>query len=241
MISHNRLLANGDRPVVWLPRNYRGDTGKPGVVFLNGTGTSWNAVYYREILLNIAEALTDAGYPLITTDAGIDEFGNQRARDGVDAAVAYAQSTQVGVRAGRFHGWGFSQGGGTILSYAGNNPTKMLSVGGVCPLVDLNILAEAGGQSKTFLDAAFPPAYNQATMGAANNPQTMAAAGKYAGIPVTVCGSSNDGVVPPARVQTFRDTVGGNAKYVNLGAVGHDNSVPNLPAAVSALLDNIRA
>lgn len=239
MISFNKLLPNGDRPVVWLPSNYKFKAGKPGVVMLPGTGTSWEAVFAREVMLNIAEVVTDQGYPLITSDCGVDEFGNARARSGIQAAIDYAQSSEVGVAPGKSHFWGFSQGGGAVLSYAANNPSQVISVGGVCPLVDMNILVEAGGSSKQFADNAYPPAYSEATHGQQNNPQTMAAAGRFDGMFMILCSSSNDGVIPPVRVQTFKDTVGDSAFLVDLGPVGHDNSVPNTDTAIAALLAQI--
>lgn len=239
MIAYNKLLSNGDRPVIFVPSNYRRDTGKPGVVVLPGTGAPWEAAYDRGVLLNIAEALTTMGYPVITTDCGVDEFGNQRARDGIAAAIDWAQSQQIGVRSGKVHGWGFSQGGGSILSFAGNNPGRMLTVGGVCPLTDINVLVQQGGTAKQFADNAFPPAYSEATHGAGSNPQTMAAAGKFASLPMTICVSSNDPVLPPQSMRDFKNTVGSNCKLVELGAVGHDHSVFNLPAAVTALVAQI--
>lgn len=242
MISYNALLPNGDRPVVWLPSTYRTDgTGKPGVVCLPGTGTTWNAVYAPSVMLRIAQALTSAGFPCITSDIGVDEFGNPRARSGIDAAIAFAQRDGINVRPGPVHLHGFSQGGGSALSWAAANPQSVLSYTGVCPLVDLNILAETGGTSKTFLDNAYPPAYVEGTHGAENNPQTLADAGKFGSLPMTLCTSSNDAVIPAARVATFAATVGASATTVNLGPVGHDNSVPNLPASIAALLGRIGA
>lgn len=222
--------AAGDHAVVYLPREWVGDGTRLGVVLAAGSNTGWEGAYSPNVLLRIAHSVTDAGYAVVTSELGGDQFGNVNCQVRI-TALADLLST-LGARSDKIALAGFSQGAGNVLAWAGNNSGRVHSVTGWAPLVDLEIVA-----GNPDLDAAYPGGWSEAVYGAVSNPVTMAAAGNYEGVPITVCYSSNDPVIPVEKVTGFAAVA--DAVVVDLGAVGHDNSVPNRPAAVAALLHQL--
>lgn len=222
--------AAGDHSVLYLPREWAGDGTRLGVVLGAGTGTAWTAAYSPDVFLRIAEAVTDTGCAVITSEMGTDQFGNMNCQNRISALVDLLGT--AGARTDKVALAGFSQGGGNVLAWAGNNPTRVHSVTGWAPLTDLALF---DGEPR--LEAVYAGGWDESTYGATCNPATMAAAGKYAGIPITLCYSSNDPVIPPVKVMEFGATA--SATLVDVGAVGHDWIIPNLPASIDTLLDLI--
>ena len=116
MITYNELLANGDRPVVAKPADYNAFPGTANALVMPGTGSSWMDAYSTPIA-PIFEAVTKAGHCALTTDAGVDQFGNERSRTGIHAAIDWAYSAPIHVRTAEFHGFGFSQAFGRATEF----------------------------------------------------------------------------------------------------------------------------
>lgn len=141
------------------------------------------------------------------------------------------QSSAVGARSGKIGLIGLSQGTANALSWAGANPTLTGAVTAYLPAPDLNY-----APFKSSIDGAYGGNYTEASYGAAYNPQTMAAAGKYAGIPIDLITASNDTTTPAALATAFKNAVGANAVIRNGGATGHEWAVTYTDPAIRAAL-----
>lgn len=222
---------------VALPRTWRGDGSRPGVVLVPGSGEGPLFPFNPTVAQPLIEALTDAGFA-VGCATPLNQWGNAYARTWISSVRALLQN-RYGARAGKIGLAGLSQGGLNVLSWAGANPSLTGAVTGYMAPPDLAYAAGANGYGAS-VNAAYGGQYVEASMGATYNPQTMAAAGKYAGIPIELVYASNDDVVPLSLQTAFRDAVGSNVTMRNGGATGHSWSVTyQNPAVLASLVQQI--
>lgn len=203
-----RVFA-GEADVVIRPTNY--GLAKAGVIYIHGAegepggGLTWMKVPERIPLLR---AIAAAGHTIISADlGGVATWGNDTAQSRITAARVYLQ-TLAGVTAGRVILVGQSMGGQNALIWAKNNPTLVHCAVVIIPVIDLADIRDNRGLGAS-IDSAYPGGYNQATMGAARNPATFAAAGALNGIPIQCWYGSSDALCLPAFTQTFATKANG--------------------------------
>lgn len=102
-------------------------------------------------------------------------------------------------------------------------------------MIDLADLRDNRGYG-TSIDSAYPGGYSQATMGAARNPATFAAAGALNGIPIQCWYGTSDTTCLPGFTQTFATKAAGCELRALAG--GHAEATVGLvdPAAVLAFI-----
>lgn len=215
-----------------LPRKWKRDGSKPAVIICPGTGEGPLFPFNPTVAQPTIKALTDAGFP-VGCATPINQWGNDYGRLWISSIRNYMQDT-LGARAGKIGLVGLSQGGFNVLNWAGQYPELTGAVTGYMAPPDLAYAASANGYGNAVNDAY--GGYNEATMGAKYNPQTMAEAGKYAGIPIELVYASNDDVVPLSLQTAFKAAVGSNVVQVDGGATGHSWAVTTANPATLARL-----
>lgn len=224
---------------LWLPTSWQAGTSTPLVLLALGSGDNAQAIVTSSPIDTFAKAITRAGYGVVLSQYGDSQsYGNPTVRTQVGKIADFVQTgaNTFGtpyVGAGKLVLVGFSMGGMTTLNWAGNisSPTnRVKAMVGISALVDANYASQASQ-----ISAAYPSGINNST----DDPTTMAAAGKYAGINITMCYSSNDGVVPASSMASFVAATG--ATQVNIGAVGHTWANIALPAVTDHVIAACRA
>ena len=197
-----RVFA-GEADVIIRPTNY--GPAKAGVIYVHGAegepggGLTWMKVPERIPLLR---AIAAAGHSIISADlGGVATWGNDTALSRISAARTYLQSL-AGVTAGRVILVGQSMGGQNSLVWAKNNPTLVHCVVAIIPVIDLADIHDNRGLGAS-IDSAYAGGYNQATMGAARNPATFAAAGALNGIPIQCWYGATDTLCLPGFTEVF--------------------------------------
>lgn len=217
--------------VIYTPTEWQGDGTETMVLFSMGSGSNWNTCFDLGLVTPIVRAILETGAGVAVSPFGGDMFGNATAMEQMTDLADYVTGPKVNANP-ELGLAGFSMGGQNVFAWAGNNPARTAFVWGAAPLVDVGAY-----DGVPQLEAAYEGGWDEATYGAVSNPKTMATAGKYSGIPISIVYSSNDPVVAPSTATAFVSSVGASA--INLGPLGHDWNVPNAPAALDALLDLI--
>lgn len=233
--------AESDNVVVYLPRLWKPNGQVPAIILCGGTDDAWQLGFSQNHVLPIARAVTDAGFALGWSDFGVNQYGNQNAQNRIGALRTYLQSSAVGARAGKVALGGFSMGGLNALNYAGNYPTNVMSFTGWCPLVDMQAAVDHV-DILPYVQAAYPGGWTEGVNGATTNPQTMTAAGNYAGIPIELRYSHTDGLIPLSMMQAFANaTVGTTVQITDTGAQGHSWETITNTSSLNALISQVRA
>lgn len=129
----------GTYDYIRVPKKIRGATKYP-VILLHGASTTSDfeidGVGWPE-MLKLADILYDAGIPSIAgymagNNFGIDAVCNSSGY--INTALSYIAS-KSGCSSSKAHVFGVSMGGGAALRWAGLNPSKAASVGGIVPAV----------------------------------------------------------------------------------------------------------
>lgn len=201
-----------------LPRKWRVDGTRPAVILLPGSGEGALFPFNAAVAQPLIKALTDAGFP-VGCATPLNQWGNDVARNWVSSIRTHMQ-TKLGAQPGKIGLVGLSQGGLNALSWAGDHPNLTGAVTGYMAPPDLAYAAGTSGYGNSVNDA-YGGAYNDGSMGAEYNPQRMAEAGKYAGIPIDLVYASNDDVVPLSLQTAFKNAVGSNVTMFDGGATGH--------------------
>jgi alpha-beta hydrolase superfamily lysophospholipase len=139
-------------------------------------------------------------------------------------AKNYLQGT-AGAKAGKVLVYGGSMGALTALVWAMNNPTLVLGVGGIIPVVNLADVHDnnRGGHAAS-IETAYGGAAGYAAAVAAHNP--AANPGLLASMPIKLWTGGNDAVATPGAASAFVAAVGSNASVTSLGA-GVDHATGN--------------
>lgn len=204
---------------LWLPTDWEPGANTPIVLLAMGGNDDTNVLMTQQPMHEFTQVIVDAGYGVVTAlYGGSMLFGNSTARTQVGVIADYVQTHTnfagtLTVGAGKIVTVGFSMGACTTLNWVGNLATPadrvkaFVSVNG---LVDINY----PGVASVVADA-----YPGGVVNVTDDPTTMAANGKYAGLNGWVCYASDDVVVPHASMTAFVSSTG--ATEVSIGAVGH--------------------
>lgn len=217
-----------EQQVVYTPRRWKGDGARPVVILGLGSGSPWTHMLWGGAMQPVAKVVTDLGWAAACGTFGGDGFGNAVAMQRITDLVDYCQSPAVGAASGPVGLAGFSMGAQNMLVWAALNPARSRFVWATGPLVDV---ATIDGASE--LEAAYVGGWSEAAYGSTSNPKTLAAAGKYSGIPIELTYASDDPVIVPASVTAFAAATGARAQSV--GAIGHDWVIPQHPTSIAAL------
>lgn len=182
---------------------------KVGILYCHASnGQAAEAQYFGGVHTIVA-ALVSAGHPVLACElGGATTWGNDTSLARVTTARSYLQAS-MGARPGKVALLGLSMGGLTALAWAGANSALTAGVVGLIPVVNIADIhtSNRGGATAT-INAAYGGAYSDATLGATHNPQRMAAAGKYAGIPIRTYYGDSDAICVPATQTAFASSSG---------------------------------
>lgn len=162
-LGKGRYVAN-EWDVLAIPRLYRRDGTKMGVIYCHGAG-ELAASPLGSVNSKIAEAQLlsqiAAQYPMAMADLGTWEqggtsdsnsWGNTNAQTRVGQLKTWLQSASGGgAKSGKVALIGISMGATTALNYARNNPTQVVGVIGIIPVIDLDDIRtnDLGGGPET--------------------------------------------------------------------------------------------
>lgn len=178
-----------------------------------------------------AQALADAGYYVVSIDAGgTATFNNKAAMDAITSAYGYIVGT-LGIAESKVGLFGWSMGGGNSLQWIKENPTKVWACLIWAPLTDLDYHCLSGGVPTAEATAAYsPPIY------VAGDYFTNSVGHKIADeyptwrnkCPIRIIQGSADTTVPLSKSQAFIDGVNaapGTATAVDMVVLtGSDHS-----------------
>lgn len=242
--------APGEATLTILPRGWRGDGSKTGLVYCHG----YTADLIPELearnpavgpgMYRILNAIADRlGLPIVSlamgspggtgnppaTPAATNPWGNPTGVNRVGLAKAYLQGAAVGAAPGKVALFGQSMGHLSVMNYAAANLGSVACVVSSMGVADLNNIH---GQATylSSIDTAFGGTWTQAANGATSNPLTQAQAGKFAGLPWRGYVGTADTTAPLAQAQSLAAAIGATASVVPIGGAVHDwNAVAQYP------------
>lgn len=189
-----------------------------GILYCHSSNGQAHEPQYFGGVMDIMAALAAAGHPILSCElGGLSPWGNTTSQARMSEAYTYLQSS-MGARPGKVAVMGLSMGGVTSLSWAGNNPGKVAGAVGFIPAVDMtDIVAKNSGGLASSIHTAYGGTYTEAVFGANHNPQTMAAAGRYAGIPIRTYYGDTDPACIPSTQTAFATSSGAIATALSGG------------------------
>jgi pimeloyl-ACP methyl ester carboxylesterase len=220
------LYAAGEKSLRVVPKYYRPNNTRTGVIFAHGHGG--DALQARDGanapgLNAIIEAIGENGNPVLSCDFAGNSWGNATASARMNDAYALLQGS-MGAKAGKVIVIGYSMGHVVVANWAAANPTKVAGIVGLLPVCDMaDIYAQSNYVGS--INTAYGGSYNNATLGGTNNPLVMANAGKFATIPWKGYSIADDTIATYSKVQAMATAVGANGSIVTLaGSGGHGNA-----------------
>lgn len=193
------------------------------VQYVHGAGS--DATYCISPLGNqdtLTQMVAAAGFEANSGDnGGPDSWGNTTAIAGVNAHFNQGQAW-TSAKTGKTALVSGSMGGLNSLNWAAANKAKVSCIVSVIPVLNTDdVFVNNRGGYKWTLNAAYPNGWTQATYGAAHNPFTMSAAGKFTGIPMLFFYGLTDTLCLPTWATQMAAHAGNNITLVPLNS-GHD-------------------
>jgi alpha-beta hydrolase superfamily lysophospholipase len=220
--GYGRVSAS-ENDIIIRPKDYT--DAKRGILYCHGyeasgvstQGIEWQKNAERALLIG---SLASAGYIVLSCDlGGANTWGNSTHISRIGTAATYLLG--LGVLPTKIALVATSMGALGALAWAAANPTLASCIAGLLPCLDLtDIHTNNRGGYASVINTSYGGTYSEASFGAAHNPQTMAAAGSYATLPVKVWYGDSDAIATPTAATTFASTVGGSCAPVPL-AGGH--------------------
>lgn len=204
--------------------------GKPKypVVHVHGAGgNSYTAIgFLGNGKPSPTNVMAEAGHSAVSAELGGPQtWGNVASRNAMDLSVNKALA-MPGVKPGKVFLMAASMGGLTSFNWAayGTNKSKVAGIIAVIPVINTtDIKTNNRGGYASLVDAAYGGTYTEASYGAVHNPKTLAAAGKFSGIPMLIFYGQTDAVCVPAETVAFASLVGSSVQLVPLSS-GHDTA-----------------
>lgn len=205
-----RGLAQGRAYAVMGPK--RSARRRPIAIFHHGYGGTVEALRTSSATAGqrkVIEALARAGYMVLVSDFGGNQWGNDRNHRYISQLIEAGR--QLGGRGGKVVLVGCSMGGAAVLSYAGRYPARVACVIPLIPALDLMDFKQYGPM---FVDAAYNGNYKDEVYGRDHNPVIMArtphrltptrpATSQFSAMPIAIWYAKYDAVTKPHFVQTF--------------------------------------
>lgn len=216
-------FVTGEYHVEILPK-YAPPTPLPGVLHVHGAGgTGLTAInFYGDGDKHATNEFAEAGYVSLSPDLGGPQtWGSAAITDKMTAAVNYLHMLP-NVAPGKVVLYGQSAGGLAALNWAAANPSLVSCIVLIVPVVNLtDIKVNNRTGYASLVDAAYGGNYSEAVYGSTRNPKTMAAAGKYANIPILIHYGLTDTTCVPAETEQFAAIIGDTVDLVS-HPTGHD-------------------
>lgn len=166
--------------------------------------------------------LADCGWPVVTPDLGGDTACNDTGSSRVAEARAWLQASPRSAKPGKVILLGWSEGGGTAMKYALDNPGNVAAMVLLQPLSDLqDIVTNNRGGFAALVNAAYSGGYSDGTYGADHNPKLFASTLAAANIPAWVAYATDDAVVIPSSVAAVVSGLGSTATVGFTSTGGH--------------------
>lgn len=197
-------------------------TPKQGVMFVHGAGSdSTYCISPLGVQSTLTNLIATEGYTGYSGDnGGPNTWGNVSAISRMTSGYGHLQAQ--GTRAGKVALVSASMGGLVSLVWAAQNKSKVSCIVSVIPVMNVtDIKTNNRGGYGAAIDAAYSGGWSEATYGAVHNPRTLAAAGKFSGIPMLLFYGLTDTLCVPAETEAFAASVGSSVELVALPS-GHD-------------------
>lgn len=214
-------VSVGEAYTTMLPKYPKAVGTTSGVLYCHGNGGTGPEVLVPAFS-NLLSPVATVGYPVLSGDwGGVSAWANDTAISRVSTGRTYSQAS-LGAKSGKIVVTGASMGGLTALAWAAANPTLVSCAVLFLPVINVSdvVAYNRGGLAAT-VNAAYSGGWSEATYGATHNPITMAAAGKYSGLPILLFYGTTDAICLPAQAQSFATTVGANVTLVSVTG-GHE-------------------
>lgn len=238
-LATRAILGQGYSPAAptewhYLAATVRGQRGeRPGIVYCHGSGDNARTILSKAGQRPLIDALAQR-YAVVAADLGLQAWGNDTHVQRIGEAITHLRAT-----------WGVtgpvilvagSMGNLGALGYARLHPENVRAIAGIIPALDLADLMLRGAAAD--INAAYPPAYNDAAMGPTHSPVKYAAT-LDADLPIRLWTTSNDPICVPATATAFV-TARPQTVRTDLGALGHtEAAVAAAQASVLAWLRTI--
>lgn len=225
--GYSESAPNENFYITGTVRSWRGDN--PPLVYLHGSGNNASTMTTTAGQYALLRALSQR-FLVIAADLGGEAWGNDTHMNRINDAIFYMR-TRFGYGAEPVAFCAGSMGTLGALNYLRANPSQVKGVAAIIPALDLADLMLRGAAAG--INAAYPPAYNDATMGPTHSPVKYAASlPSQTSKPIKLWTSSNDAITVPATADAFV-AARPSTPRVNLGALGHTD------AAVAAAVDSV--
>lgn len=217
-------------PTEWDVQFFRGETPN-GILFFHGSGNTATTTFTVTETYDLCAQLGRIGH-VLAGDFALQSWGNNagiaRTVDGTDCLDA------IDGISGPFVFVAGSMGNAIAMAAALAHPTLCAGIAGIIPLTDIADIRLRGAAAS--VDAAYPPAYNDATDGPTHSPVRFATA-LPAELPIHLWSSSDDPLCPPATAHAFVDQRY-QTGFTDLGPLGHTNAA--LAAATPDVVEFVR-
>lgn len=224
-----RATSAGERDVIWrTPYLLDRPQTTEGVLFFHGSGetalTTLTDPSTRDLLAEVSKRAV-----VIAADFGLQAWGNDTAIARAVQAMNYGEANLGVVGPWTFitGSMGNANGCATALAY----PTRVKAIAGIIPLTDIADVMLRGAAAS--VNAAYPPAYDDAINGPTHSPIHFAEE-LDPDMPMHFWTASNDPIVVPATSDAFiaaRPQTG----RTDVGPLGHSDAA--VVAAASGVVD----
>lgn len=210
--SWSSAMLSSESGLYLLPKFWRGDGKKPGIIFCHGAnGDEFEANNHTGgavTMRRLVERVVRAGFPVFAGDFGGNAWGNPAAVAKVETARGFLQGT-LGAKAGKVAFIAQSMGHLTAMNWVAQNRALTSCVFGSMGVCDLNDIA-ANASYTASINAAYGGAYSNTTHGPTSNP-TVNAATKYSGLRWLYSVGTSDTTCPPATSAAMATAIGSTA------------------------------
>lgn len=209
----------------YVASTYHGWRGElPPLIYCHGSGDTAETVPGKSGQAVLLAALAQR-YTVVAADLGLQVWGNDTHIARVADAVAYAASLGA---TGKVTIVTASMGTLGGLGYLLRNPGNVRAAGCVIPALDLEQLLSVAASE---INAAYPPAYDDAVNGPTHSPVKYAASLPTT-VPIHLLTSSTDAIVLPSTADAFM-AARPATKRTDIGTAGHSEA--SILAAVAPL------
>lgn len=220
--THVGLTTAGERQITVHPRDSRATPRYPAL-YTHGAGSGADIyLNYGDQTVTVNNLARNGVVGFSGDFGGAQTWGNSAAMGAMTAAYQWLQGRR-GVRNGKVVIHGGSMGGLNALVWAAANRDKVAALSLEIPVLDLaGIWTNNIGGFQSIIDGAYGGAYVPSVMNASKDPLTMAAAGKFAGLPIHVYYGDSDAICLPAAAGEFLSLVPSAVGFELVG--GHAES-----------------
>lgn len=190
--------------------DWKKDGSKPAILYAHGRGGTARDFFDPSVYSKL-KALTDAGYPFVANDlGGTTNYGNNTAITRLGQTRAFAQSAEVGAKAGKVVLFSVSMGGLAVCNWARQNKANVACIVMTVPATELeyyhnnDLLPDVNEAAE--IEAAYGglTGYNNSL--ATHSPLNYAA--EIADLPIAIHYNTDDTMASPARIEAFGTAVG---------------------------------